>query len=136
VDVFALLMQRYRTHGGVAALDGFLSTVCGTGYRDRLETAAPGAWQRGCRRADEFFSAELPALCRWTFGPDDAAALSQPALVIVGAATEPRFTRAADLIQGWLPDVTRVDLPDADHLLIAQAPDQITHALLALWRRT
>jgi pimeloyl-ACP methyl ester carboxylesterase len=132
----APLMQRYDTHGGVAALDMFLSTVCGPGYRDQLETAAPGAWQSGCPDADQFFSAELPAACRWTFGHDDAAALSQPTLVIVGTATDQRFTRAADLVQGWLRDVTRVDLPDANHLLIAQAPDQIAHALQVLWLHT
>lgn len=124
-QVFAPLMETYRTRGAVVAIDEFLSSVCGVGYRDQLAGAVPEAWPQVCRFADQFFQAELPAVVRWRFGPEDAGALHTPTLIIVGAATDARFARAADLVQGWLPTVARVDLPGVNHLLIAQAPDQI-----------
>jgi pimeloyl-ACP methyl ester carboxylesterase len=133
---FGSVLEQYRTHGGAVALDSFLASVCGTDYRDQLERAIPGAWQSGCRDADQFFQSEVPAVCRWTFGPDDARSLSLPTAVIVGMATDPRFARAAHLVQGWMTDVTRVDIARAGHLLITQAPDRIAEVLQSLWTRT
>ena len=76
---------------------------------------------------------ELPAIVRWTFGPDDAARIGCPVLNLLGAESSPRFARGAEIVQSWFPGARRVVLPDVTHLLMAQAPDAVAHELEQFW---
>ena len=70
---------QYQTGDTRAAVHTWLRGVCGADYRDVLERALPGAFDRAVADADTFFGQELPGLRRWSFGsrPMPAASLSQ-----------------------------------------------------------
>jgi pimeloyl-ACP methyl ester carboxylesterase len=80
-----LVVAAYRSGDKAGAVDGFLRHVCGDGYRAVLDRAIPGAFGEALDEADLFFQAEMPAVQRWSFGPADAAHVTQPVLNVLGA---------------------------------------------------
>ena len=87
----------------------FLRMVGGDDGADALERCVPGALDEATAHAEGFFGVELPAIVRWTFGPDDAARIGFPVLNLLGAeelATfrpgEPRSSsRGSRAPAGW-----------------------------------
>jgi pimeloyl-ACP methyl ester carboxylesterase len=70
--------------------------------------------------ADLFFQAEMPAVQGWSFGPADAAGVTQPVLNVLGARSVPRFVEGSELIRSWFPQAERLSVPDAGHMLMLQ----------------
>ncbi len=126
---------RYRAGDRAGAVDTFLRGVFGSGYRPALERGLPGAFERAVAEADAFFGQELPALQRWSFTAAEAARVTQPALAVLGANTEPTFPERREVLLAWLPDVEPFDLPDATHLLHAQNPRGMAEGLAAFLAR-
>ncbi len=126
---------RYRAGDRAGAVDTFLRGVFGSGYRQALERGLPGAFERAVAEADAFFGQELPALQRWSFTAAEAARVTQPALAVLGANTEPTFPERREVLLAWLPDVEPFDLPDATHLLHAQNPRGMAEGLAAFLAR-
>jgi pimeloyl-ACP methyl ester carboxylesterase len=129
------VLAAYRSGDSSGAVDGFLRHVCGDGYREPLEQAVPDAFAEAIRDADLFFQAEMAAVQQWTFGPADAACISQPVLNVVGAETAPRFVEASELIQSWFPQAERLLVPSAGHLLMVQNPIAVAEGLSAFFAR-
>ena len=70
------------------ALGIFMSAASGLDWptcRAVLEARVPGAVVQAIKDADTFFGIELPGLTQWVFGPEQAAAISQPVLSVLGA---------------------------------------------------
>ncbi len=62
------------------------------------------------------FAQELPALQQWRFLQEDAARISQPALVMVGAVSSwPGFREGTERLIEWLPAAEESVLPAATH---------------------
>jgi len=71
----------------------------------------------------------LPALSAWQFGPEDAAAVSQPVLSVLGADSERLFVEGAALLRSWLPSVEDLTVEGAGHLLQIQRPEPVAHGI-------
>jgi pimeloyl-ACP methyl ester carboxylesterase len=125
----------YRRGDHAAAVDGFLQSVAGPDYRTVLDRALPGALDTSVGLADLFFQAEMPVVARWTFGPAEARAITQPVLNVQGELSVPRFAEGADLVQTWFPDAERFVLPGAGHLLMVQNATDLARRLVGFWAR-
>jgi pimeloyl-ACP methyl ester carboxylesterase len=131
-------VELYRTGDKPGAIDTFLRGVCGPGYRAALDRALPGAFDQHVRDADTFFEQELPALRQWSFGPEDARRITQPALAVVSArslALDPIWGERHQLLLDWLPHVESFVLPDATHLLQIENPRGLAEGLAAFFAR-
>jgi pimeloyl-ACP methyl ester carboxylesterase len=123
------VVEAYRGGDPATAMDLFLRTVGGAGYRAELEEALPGAFTTAVERADLFFRAEMPAVRDWTFEPAMVDRVTQPVLNGRGADTAERFVEASDLVQTWFPRAERFAVPDAGHLLLVQQPDLLARRI-------
>jgi pimeloyl-ACP methyl ester carboxylesterase len=99
----------------------------------------PGLWMTGgslalfARNAPGVLAADLAACAAWNSGPDGAARVRCPALVILAAndiMTPPRNgAELARLIAG----ARTVTLPDCGHMLVAEQPDATLDALIGFF---
>jgi pimeloyl-ACP methyl ester carboxylesterase len=126
-------LERYSAGDKAGAIDTWLRGVCGPGYRAPLELAVPDAFDQALRDADAYFGQELPAVQQWSFAPEDARRVTQPALAVLGARSEPVFRERRELLLDWLPNVEAFDLPDATHLLYVENPRGLAEALAAFF---
>ena len=130
----APLLNAARDAGSAAAMETFLSTVCGDDGAAVLDRLVPGAVAEAVAHADRFFTVELPALVRWSFGAADAAAIDCPVLNMTGGETAPRFAAGAEIIQSWFPRAEASTLPGVGHLMMAQEPHATAERLQHFWR--
>jgi pimeloyl-ACP methyl ester carboxylesterase len=128
-------VELYRAGDKAKAFDTFLLGTCGPDYRPALEQAVPGAFDQAVADADTFFGQELPALRQWSFRPDDARRVKQPALVVRGERSGPIHHQRWDLLMAWLPNAEPFVLPGATHLLHLENPDGMAEALAAFFAR-
>jgi pimeloyl-ACP methyl ester carboxylesterase len=125
-------MGQYRSGDPRTAIDTWMRGVCGTEYRDVVDRALPGAIEQAVADAATFFEHELPSLREWSFGPDDAARVTQPALVVLGSQTDEvntTFAQRNELLLAWLPHAEPYVLPAANHLLQVQNPGGMARGL-------
>jgi pimeloyl-ACP methyl ester carboxylesterase len=100
---------------------------------------APGLWMTGgtmalfARNAAGVLAADLEACSAWKSGPEAAAKVRCPALVVIAAndiMTPAKAGRElADLIRGG----TAVAVDDCGHMLLAEAPDAVLDALIGFF---
>jgi pimeloyl-ACP methyl ester carboxylesterase len=110
-------LELYRSGDTRTAVDTFLRGTCGPDARALLEKKLPGAIEQACADADTFFRHELPALRQWSFGPEEARAIKQPVLAVLGENSDSRFRQRQSLLLEWLPNVEPFSLPAAGHVL-------------------
>lgn len=101
---------------------------------------APGMWMSGgsmallARNRPGALYAAFDACNRWKTGPEAAARVRCPALVLIGAndsMTPPKIGRAlADKIAGS----QTVVIEGSGHMMMAEAPDALLDALIAFFR--
>jgi pimeloyl-ACP methyl ester carboxylesterase len=132
---FAPLLDRIQVEGSDAAMRAFLGLVLGDGAEDLLRRHVPDGVEEAARWAEQFFAAEVPALIPWTYGGDDAAAVTAPVLLVSGAASTPRFRRGGEVLAGWFPDADHLELDGVGHLLMAARPERVAAGLRAFWGR-
>jgi pimeloyl-ACP methyl ester carboxylesterase len=130
----APLLNAVRDAGSAAAMESFLGTVCGDDGAAVLDRLVAGAVAEAVAHADRFFTVELPALVRWSFGAADAAAIDCPVLNMTGGQTAPRFAEGAEIIQSWFPRAEAWTLPRVGHLMMAQEPHATAERLQQFWR--
>ena len=117
-------------HDGAMAI--FLSVVSGlewTSGRALLDERVPGAVEQAIRDADTFFGIELPALNEWTFGAEQAAAIDQPVLSVVGSETQPVWVEVAEFLRSALSQVDECTIDGAGHLLQIQRPEPVARGM-------
>jgi pimeloyl-ACP methyl ester carboxylesterase len=110
----------------------FMSTVSGLDWpacRAVLDECLPGSVALAVKDADTFFGVELPGLAEWTFDRMRAAAIQQPVLSVLGAATQPLWVEVAELLRSSIPDVTQCTIDDVGHLLHIERPEPVAHAM-------
>lgn len=114
------------------ALSLFLSLVGGMDWercRTLLEERMPGSVEQAVKDADTFFGVELPALGEWRFGPDQAAAIRQPVLSVLGSDTLPLWFEVAEFLRANVPDVEECVVDGVGHLLHIEQPRPIAEPL-------
>jgi 3-oxoadipate enol-lactonase len=118
----APLLEAYRRGDAQAAVDGFMSTVCGPDWQREASTAVPGAAEQAVRDAATFFEFELPALTQWSFDTERARRILQPALFVLGAESGPLFEAPRALFRGAVSQAEEAVLPGLNHLLHIRNP--------------
>jgi pimeloyl-ACP methyl ester carboxylesterase len=117
-------------HSGALAM--FTSAVSGLDWptcQALLEERMPGALEQAIRDADTFFGIELPALTEWAFDAEQAAAIHQPVLSVLGAETQPLWVEVADFLRSSLPHVEDCAIDGVGHLLHIQRPEPVARGI-------
>jgi pimeloyl-ACP methyl ester carboxylesterase len=134
----AQAIERYRAGDKAGAVDTWMRGVCGPGYQEVMEKVLPGALDQAVADVDTFFAQELPALREWSFGQDEAARVTRPALAVLGARSKevtPVFDQRQELLLAWLPRAEPFLLADATHLLQVQNARGLAEGLAAFFSR-
>jgi pimeloyl-ACP methyl ester carboxylesterase len=131
VDLVTPLVTRYEAGDAESAVHGFLALVGDRDWRNEIERTVPGAIAQAVKDAATFFVSELPAVSDWTFGPEQASAITCPVLSVLGSKTSPLFVEGHDLLHDWFPQCHDADIPDASHLLQMEAPGPVAAAIAA-----
>lgn len=129
----APVMQAYARGDHEGALAMFLSAVSGLDWpecRSLLEQRIPGALALATKDADTFFGVELPAaLIRWNLTTEDAAAIQQPVLSVLGSQTEQPWVKIAEFLRMNLPHSEERIIDGVGHLLHIQDPEPVALAI-------
>jgi pimeloyl-ACP methyl ester carboxylesterase len=123
-------------HEGAFAI--FMSAVSGLDWatcRAVLEERIPGAVAQAIKDADTFFGIELPALTEWVFGPEQAAAINQPVLSVLGTQTQPLWVEVAAFLRSSLPHVEDCTIDGVGHLLHIQRPEPVAQRMAEFLER-
>jgi pimeloyl-ACP methyl ester carboxylesterase len=131
--------ERYVVGDRAGAVELFFQGVCGPQAREMAAgMLPPGAFDLAVTDADTFFDTEWPALLEWQFGPTEAARITQPALLVLGAdsdAVTPMFSEMNAALAEWLPNAESVQLPQATHALQMMNPTGTADLLTAFFAR-
>jgi pimeloyl-ACP methyl ester carboxylesterase len=124
--------EAYASGDPAAALEMFMSAVSGLDWatcRSLLEERVPGAVAQSVRDADTFFGIELPALAEWQFSAEQASAIHQPVMSVLGEETQPLWVEVAHFLRSSLPHVEELTIDGVGHLLHIQRPEPVARAM-------
>jgi pimeloyl-ACP methyl ester carboxylesterase len=127
----APLVERYEAGDAEGAVHGFLALIGDRNWRETIEQTVPGGIEQAVKDVATFFETELPAGPKWTFGPEQAAAIACPVLSVLGSQSSPLFVEGRQLLHAWFPDCQDADIVGATHLLQMQAPGPVAAAIAA-----
>jgi pimeloyl-ACP methyl ester carboxylesterase len=112
------------------AIARFIDLVGGAAAQAALDaTLAPGWFDQAVADADTFFQIEFPALGAWTFGPAEAARVTQPCLAVVGSDSSELFQQITGWLEQHLSAVSTFRLPRATHVLQVMNPSDFAEGL-------
>jgi pimeloyl-ACP methyl ester carboxylesterase len=120
------------------AMAAFLSVVSGLDWetcRTVIEKHVPGGVAQAMQDADNWFASYLPALGEWQFGREQAGAIAQPVLSVLGTESGPLFEEAHALLHFWFPQVEDCTIAGAGHLLHLQRPAPVAQGVAAFFAR-
>ena len=95
----------------------------------------PGQGRQEFKDADTFFGVELPALTEWRFGAEQAAAVRQPVLSVLGSNTAPLWIEVAEFLRDSVPDIEERTIDGVGHLLHIQRPEPVAETIADFLRR-
>jgi pimeloyl-ACP methyl ester carboxylesterase len=133
--VLAPLTERYEAGDAEGGVHGFLALVGDRNWRAIIDQAVPGGIAQAVKDAATFFETEVPGVPSWTFGPEQAAAITCPVLSVLGSNCSPMFVEGRQLLHAWFPDCQDADIAGATHLLQMQAPRPVAAAIAAFCDR-
>jgi pimeloyl-ACP methyl ester carboxylesterase len=131
-------VEAYNSGQKETAMAGFISLASGLDWetaRAVIEDYVPGSVAQAIKDADTFCGVDLPALSAWEFGPEDAVAVSQPVLSVLGAESEQLFVDGAALLRSWLPEVEDLTVEGVGHLLQIQRPEPVARGIAEFFDR-
>lgn len=123
--------RRWAMTGFLSLASGLDWETCGTVIEQRVSGGAALA----IGDADLFFASYLPALEAWQFGPDEAAAIRQPVLSVLGTETDRFFADGHELLRSWFPQLEECRIDGAGHLLHLQRPELVAEGLAGFLAR-
>ena len=116
-------VSSYASGDKAGAVDTFGQEVAGADYRKMFDrTLPPGYFERWVADADTLFQADFPAYPPWTFGREEAARITQPALNMRGDNTRSYFREIYETVSTWLPHAENFVLPNATHAMLQTNP--------------
>jgi pimeloyl-ACP methyl ester carboxylesterase len=131
-------LDAYAAGDHEQALAIFMTAVSGLDWkacRTLIDERIPGAVVDTLKDADTFFGVELPGLMQWTFDAKTAAAISQPALSVLGTETQPLWLEIAELLRSSLPSVEECRIEGVGHLLHIQRPEPVARGIARFLER-
>lgn len=117
-----------------AAAD-FSAAIWGPDWRAMLERRIPGGVQQMEKDAALLFDSDLPALQAWSFGPEEAAAVTHPVLHLAGSDALPIIEDVRVRIRTLLPQTEETLIDGANHSFAVTRPEEVAAALEAFWAR-
>jgi pimeloyl-ACP methyl ester carboxylesterase len=120
------------------AMAGFLSVVCSLNWETChmvIEKHVPGGVAQAVQDADTFFCSYLPALNAWQFGPQQAQAIAQPVLSVLGTDTDRLFVEGHELLRTWFPQLEECTIENVAHLLHIQDPAPVAQGVATFFAR-
>ena len=126
----APLLERYEAGDAEGAVHGFLALVGDRNWRAIIEQTVPGGIDQAVKDAATFFETELSGPT-WSFGPEQAAAITCPVLSVLGSRSSPLFVESRQLLHTWFPACQDADIVGTTHLLQMQAPGPVAAAIAA-----
>jgi pimeloyl-ACP methyl ester carboxylesterase len=131
-------MEAYGSAEKETAMAGLISLASGLEWetsRAVIDDYVPGSVAQAIKDADTFCGVDLPALSAWECGSEDAAAVSQPVLSVLGAESARLFVDGAALLRSWLPKVEDLTVEDVGHLLQIQRPEPVARGIAEFFSR-
>jgi pimeloyl-ACP methyl ester carboxylesterase len=125
------LSDRYQAGDAEGAVHGFLALVGNRNWRATIDQTVPGGIEQAVKDAATFFETEVPGVSTWSFGPQQAAAITFPVLSVLGSNSSPLFVEGRQLLHAWFPDCQDADILGATHLLQMEAPGPVAAAIAA-----
>ena len=126
-------IEAFRAGDPQAAFDRFMRGIGGPGY-PAVVTGRLGAASLDTAREESafFFADELSAVREWVFGPDQAARVTTPALVVLGGDSPrltPNMVETVQRLAAMLPSAHTVTLPGCGHLMPLQQPTALAELI-------
>lgn len=133
----ASITKMFRSGDVEGALVGLLTAVGGPDPVSRLDRTLPNGWfeQAQADLSTVTFAADLPSLGAWKFGREQAAAITRPALTLVGSESAAWYAESHAVFNRWLPNAEPFVLDGATHMLHWEDPEGVAAALLAFLAR-
>ena len=131
-------LDAYASGDHEAALALFLSAVSGLDWpacQALLDERVPGAVPQAIKDADTFFGVELPGLIHWAFSAEQAAAIRQPVLSMLGSNTALLWVEVAEFLRTTMPDVEERTIDGVGHLLHIQQPEPVAQQITEFLQR-
>ena len=131
-------LEAYGSGEKETAMAGLLSLASGLEWetcRAVIDDYVPGSVAQAITDADTFCGVDLPAFSAWEFGPEDAAAVSQPVLSVLGAKSGRFFVEGAALLHSWFPQVEDLIVEDAGHLLQIERSEPVARGIARFFGR-
>ena len=125
-------MEAYGSGEKETAMAGLISLASGLEWetsRGVIDDYVPGSVAQAIKDTDTFCGVDLPALSAWEFGSEDAAAVLQPVLSVLGAESAQLFVDGAALLRSWLPKVEDLTVEGVGHLLQIQRPAPVARGI-------
>lgn len=137
-EMAAPSLQAYESGDHERAVAGFLSLVSGLDWetcRRVIDEHVPDGVAHAIRDADTFFGVELPALGAWEFGREQAAAIVQPVLSVLGTETGRLWVEVDEMLHAWFPQLEELRVDGVGHLLQVQRAHPIARDVGAFFGR-
>jgi pimeloyl-ACP methyl ester carboxylesterase len=125
--------EKYRAGDTRGFVLFFTERIFGQGWEAVVERALPGAIEQAVADADVFYE-EQPALVEWTFGPEQAAAIQQPVLSVLGMRSAAVLQEGRTVLHGWFPQAEDFDVGTI-HMLQIEDPAAVAHGLAEFFGR-
>jgi pimeloyl-ACP methyl ester carboxylesterase len=128
----------YGAGDGAGAIAAFLSMVSSLDWdscQTVIERRIPGGVALAVKDADILFRSYLPVLGAWQFGPDQAAAITQPVLSLLGKDSEQLFVESHGLLGSWFPQLETCTIEGIAHLLHMQRPEPVAQCMAEFFAR-
>jgi pimeloyl-ACP methyl ester carboxylesterase len=129
-------LPRFQAGDAADAVEIWLTSAFGHGFRDVMERRLPGSWERAGEDAGTAFGVELPALQGWSVGPDDLTRLRVPTLSVVHTPDPwPGFEETHAFLLAQIPGSEGAVLQVASHLLQILDPSAVAEVVASFLRR-
>ncbi|MEO6771792.1 MAG: alpha/beta hydrolase [Kofleriaceae bacterium] len=123
---YAEFERRVRDEGGPAAAEYFLRTVLGAEAYERI----PRAFRERSRERWAEIRADSVALVAYRPRYAELRSCEVPALLVGGERSAPLFRPTLEALAAALPDSELVTIPNAGHMLHAEAPRRFGELLI------
>jgi pimeloyl-ACP methyl ester carboxylesterase len=125
--------EKYRAGDKRGFVLFFSERMFGTGWEPVVDRTVPGAIEQAVVDADVFYE-EQPALLDWVFGSEEAAAIRQPVLSVLGARSAAIFQEGRAVLHNWFPGIADFDV-NTTHMLQLEDPTSIANGLATFFGR-
>ena len=135
-SALAPITEMYQSGDRDGTLVGLLTLVGGPDPVSRLNRTLPAGWfEKSLADLPSVFAADLPSLAAWQCSREQAAAIAQPALTLLGSKSAAWYVESHEVFNEWLPSAEPFVLEGATHMLHWEDPEGVAASLLTFLAR-